>query len=198
VYDYRKWNTEERAAAVKKRADLGFPLHSPLHVTDANAFRIITGTCFEHKPVLKSLDHLQWFELQLKNHLEENSIEVVAWVVLPNHYHFLARIADIRSFVKSQGELHGRTSFELNKRDNQIGRQVWYRCSDRIMRSERHYFTTINYMHNNPVKHGTVEKWGDWPFSSFHWYLKNKGREWLIEMWREFPVLEYGKRWDNF
>ena len=64
------------------------------------------------------------------------------------------------------------------------------------MRSERHYFTTLNYIHNNPVKHGYVDKWGDWAYSSFHWYLENKGRDWLIELWREYPVLNYGDKWD--
>ena len=64
------------------------------------------------------------------------------------------------------------------------------------MRSERHYFTTLNYIHNNPVKHGYVDKWGDWPCSSYHWYLENKGRDWLLELWHEFPVLNYGDQWD--
>lgn len=64
------------------------------------------------------------------------------------------------------------------------------------MRSERHYYTTINYIHNNPVKHGYVERWCDWPYSSFHEYLKGKGRDWLKDVWREYPVLHYGDAWD--
>jgi putative transposase len=64
------------------------------------------------------------------------------------------------------------------------------------MRSESHYYTTLNYIHDNPVKHGYVTKWTDWPCSSVHWYLETKGREWLADCWRNYPVLNYGDKWD--
>lgn len=64
------------------------------------------------------------------------------------------------------------------------------------MRSEAHYYTTLNYIHNNPVKHGYASKWTDWPFSSVHWYLDVKGRKWLEDVWRSYPVLNYGDKWD--
>lgn len=64
------------------------------------------------------------------------------------------------------------------------------------MRSDRHFYTTINYIHNNPVKHGYVDKWSEWPYSTFHWYLEKKGRAWLVDLWREYPVLNYGEKWD--
>ena len=86
----------------------------------------------------------------------------------------------------------------MNRRDDKTGRQCWFRAQDRCMRSKRHYLTTINYIHNNPVKHGYVDKWVEWPYSSFHWYLENKGRDWLIDTWREYPVLNYGDTWDVF
>jgi putative transposase len=54
----------------------------------------------------------------------------------------------------------------------------------------------MNYIHNNPVKHGYVAKWQDWPFSSAHWYLEMKGHDWLLENWRDYPVLDYGNDWD--
>src|SRR6266446_2154546 len=55
-----------------------------------------------------------------------------------------------------------------------------------------------HYIHNNPVKHGYVKQWQDWQFSSVHWYLQEKGRDWLLSQWRAFPLLEYGRGWDNF
>ena len=196
MYDYRKWNREKQAAALNERVAHGFPLHSPPHVSEPGAYRIITGACFEHRPNLEAPARLKWFEQKLLEHLQKQTLKIAAWVVLPNHYHVLLKIPDIKSFTKAQGQLHGRTSFEINQEDNEEGRQVWYRCSDRVMRSERHYFATINYIHNNPVKHGYVDKWGDWAYSSYHWYLENKGRDWLVELWQEYPVLNYGDQWD--
>ena len=196
MYDYRKWDSDKQAAALNERVAHGFPLHNPPHIPAPDTYRLITGACFEHKSILEAPGRLKWFEQELLGHLQQQSLKVAAWVVLPNHYHVLVKIPEMKDFSKAQGELHGRTSFEINSEDNERDRQVWYRCSDRFMRSERHYFTTLNYIHNNPVKHGCVDKWGDWAYSSFHWYLENKGRDWLIELWREYPVLNYGDKWD--
>jgi len=30
----------------------------------------------------------------------------------------------------------------------------------------------MDYIHHNPVKHGLVERVGDWPHSSFHVYVQ--------------------------
>ena len=132
----------------------------------------------------------------MPTHIKGQRVPCAAWVVLPTHYGVLVRIGEMKQFARAQGQLHGKTSFEMNREDGEVGRTVWYRCQDRCMRSEAHYFTTLNYIHNNPVKHGYVTKWGDWPYSSFHWYLEHKGREWLTELWREYPVLNYGDTWD--
>jgi len=66
------------------------------------------------------------------------------------------------------------------------------------MRSDGHFWTTINYIHNNPIKHGYVSQWQAWPFSSFHWYLQTHDRDWLLDLWKSYPVLNYGAGWDDF
>ena len=66
------------------------------------------------------------------------------------------------------------------------------------MRSAGHFFATLNYIHNNPVKHGYVARWAAWPFSSFHWYLQTHGRDWLLDLWRQYPLRDYGAAWDDF
>jgi putative transposase len=196
MYDYRKWNPEQRADAIEERIAKRYPLHSPPHVLEPSTYRIISATCFEHKPIFDDPERLNGLEGKLLDHLAQQSLEVAAWVVLPNHYHVLLWVPEVDAVVKSLGQFHGRTSYEINKLDNNRGRQVWYRCFDRVIRSERHYFATLNYIHNNPVKHGYVDRWGDWPFSSFHLFLETRGRDWLVEMWREYPILDYGAKWD--
>jgi putative transposase len=196
VYDYRNWTPEQRAEAIAERKQYGYPWHGPPHLDAPGEYRIVTGACYEHRPILLTIKRLQWFEKQLLSHLKEMGIHCSAWVVVPNHYHVLVRIEDMKEFSLRLGKLHGRTSYEMNKEDNMTGRRVWYRSQDRCMRSESHYYTTLNYIHNNPVKHGYATKWTDWPFSSIHWYLETKGREWLVDVWRSYPVLNYGEKWD--
>ncbi|MEM8677820.1 MAG: transposase [Planctomycetota bacterium] len=197
VYDYREWTTARRRRALAERRAQGFPLHRPPHLQVGDIYRIVTAACFEHQALLAGAKRLGWFEARLLAHLQEQGVATAAWVVLPNHYHVLALIPDIQGLARAQGQLHGRTALELNREDQSVGRRVWYRCADRVMRSERHFYTTLNYIHHSPVRHGCVRRWGDWPYSSFQAYLAKKGRAGLEELWREHPLRGYGAKWDH-
>jgi putative transposase len=49
-------------------------------------------------------------------------------------------------------QLHGTTSREWNVADGMTGqRRVWYKFTDRWIRSERHYYQALNYTHYNPL-----------------------------------------------
>jgi putative transposase len=120
-----------------------------------------------------------------------------AWVLLPNHYHVLATIAVLPVLSGRLGQLHGSTSSTWNGEDNARGRKCWHRVSDRAMRSEAHFWATVNYIHHNAVKHGYVSKWTDWPWSSAQDFLREQGREDTLRIWRDYPLGEYGVGWDD-
>jgi len=52
-------------------------------------------------------------------------------------------------------------------------------------------------IHNNPVHHGYAGCWQGWPFSSAQEYLAEMGRTFAEKTWREYPILDYGKGWDD-
>jgi putative transposase len=120
-----------------------------------------------------------------------------AWCVLPNHYHALIETDEIMTVLADLGKMHGRLSFEWNGEEQTRGRQVWCGASDRYMRNDAHFWATLNYVHHNPVHHRYVAKWQDWPYSSAAEYLANMDREEAKRIWRDYPVLEYGKGWDD-
>jgi len=198
MYRYRSLTPAQKLAILAERRERGFPWHSPPHLEAPGEFRIVTGACFEHRSILDSTERRQWFAEELLKSLAEMDVTCAAWCVLPNHYHVLVRIVRIKEFTVGIGRLHGRTSYEMNREDSKRGRRIWYRCADRCMRSERHFYASVNYIHNNPVKHGYVKRWQHWPFSSAHAYLEEKGRDWLLRVWREYPLYNYGDGWDDF
>ncbi|MDP6507312.1 MAG: hypothetical protein QF886_27030, partial [Planctomycetota bacterium] len=103
---------------------------------------------------------------------------------------------EVKALLTRLGQLHGRTSFQWNGEENQRGRKTWFRAVETVMKSERHFWVTFNYIHNNPVKHEYVEKWQDWPFSSANIWLEKLGRTRMRGIWREYPPLDYGEDWD--
>ena len=127
---------------------------------------------------------------------DEFSSRIYAWCILPNHYHVLVKTERIKELRQKLGQFHGRSSFEWNRADNRRGRKVWYNCFERPMKSERHFWASLNYVHHNPVHHGYVKQWQDWPWSSARQYLEKVGLEEAKRIWLKYPILDYGKKWD--
>ncbi len=175
------------------------PWHSPPHWrSDRTERYLFTAACFEHQPVIgASRQRLAEFEDHLLSVVEDSTKDVHAWVVLPNHYHFLATTEDPLVVLRALARLHGRTSFRWNGEDGLRGRKVWCGAAETAMKSERHFWATLNYIHHNPVKHGWVKKWQDWPFSSSAGFLEKSGRAEVERLWKEFPIKDYGKGWDD-
>jgi putative transposase len=198
MYDYRFMTPEERAQVMRYRRLRNLPLHSPPHwAMGFTTQYMITAACFEHAPIIgRSADRITECEEQLLATCAEHASKIYAWCVLPNHYHLLLASRQITSLCRTLGRFHGGSSFRWNAEDGLRGRKVWYRCFDREIRSERHFWATMNYIHHNPVHHGLVKKWEDWIWSSAAKFVESTGRQRAAKIWKEYPILDYGKGWD--
>ena len=199
MYAWRQWTPEKRAEILTHRRRQGRPWHGPPHFTGQQTSQyLITGACYEHAPILGiSPERMNAFASRLLSTFESAEAVVHAWCVLPNHYHVLSTTLDLPQLIAQLGKLHGSTSFTWNGEDGQRGRQCWHRATDRAMRSEEHFWATLNYLHHNPVRHGYVSKWQEWPWSSARDYLANQGNDEAARIWKAFPVLDYGAGWDD-
>jgi putative transposase len=210
MYEYRQLTPKQKAELVAQRLSRGYPPHAPPHPVRDRQFYLLTVACYEHQFHMHSESRRQQllemiFDRFGNNQNEGISTEVLTtnlkicgWVILPNHYHLLVNIDNFDILSELFRSIHGITSRKWNLEDNITKRKIWYRWSDRAIRSDRHYYTTLNYLHYNPVKHGLVKSPYDWVESSVHWYLQAYGRQWLRDSWIEYPVLNYGKDWDDF
>jgi len=197
MYEYRKLNQEERKQLVEERRARGFPLHAPPHPCQDAMYYLLTAACYEHHAHMPERTRRQQVLDLLFEHSILRGIELRAWVVLPNHYHLLAYVPDFEALSDFFRRVHGPTTRYWNQEETTPGRKVWYRYTDRAIRSERHYYTTLNYIHYNPVKHGYVTSPYTWQESSLAWYLEHYGRDWLRDLWVSYPLRAYGEKWDN-
>lgn len=198
-YRWRELTAEERQRTLAERKLLKLPWHSPPHFSwDEPHDYHVTAACYEHQPYIGySLERMEAFSHDLHQTLGVAAEQVYAWCILPNHYHLLVRTQDIQRLAKYLGQLHGRVSYVWNGMENARGRKVFHRASDRAIRSNAHFWATVNYIHHNPVHHGYVDKWTEWPWSSAIDYIQQVGRAEAERIWQEFPVLDYGKGWDD-
>jgi putative transposase len=199
-YEYRKLSPKEREKIVRYRSERGYPLHAPPHpFRDAGAY-LISAANFEHKAVMSSPQRRTEFEARLLHSITEIADDLIAWAILPNHYHVLLYVQSLDDVSVVLKQLHGTTSHKWNSEDGLTGkRRVWYKFADTYIRNEGHLHTAFNYIHYNPVKHGYVSAPYEWQWSSLPLYYDSKGKDWLREHWQTFkPPVDFGNGWDEF
>ncbi len=199
MYLWRKLTPASRAQLLADRVANQRPWHSPPRwPDDSRTLFHLTAACYEHAPLIgASTERMDAFTRDLLALLAAAAKHTFAWCVLANHYHLLVETYNLRATTQALGKLHGRISFHWNGVENLRGRKCFQRVADRAFRSDRHFWATMNYVHHNPVRHGYVEKWTDWPWSSAHDFLRGVGREEAARLWREYPLMDYGYGWDT-
>lgn len=197
-YLWRKLTPKQREELLAWRKQQHLPWHRPPHRCNGRTRYHVTAACFEHKPHIgRSVERMRNFCDTLLQLLTRQGCHTHAWCVLPNHYHLLIETCEILSVLADLGRMHGKLSYLWNAEEKCRGRQVWCGVVERYMRTDAHFWATMNYVHNNAVHHGYVGRWQDWPFSSACDYIGRMGREFVEQIWRDYPVLDYGKGWDD-
>ena len=77
---------------------------------------------------------------------------LLSYVVMPNHVHILFKqISPLKVIMK---QLKGSSSFALNKLLNKKGTFWQHDYYDRVVRDEKHFLSTLEYIKDNAVKAG--------------------------------------------
>lgn len=107
--------------------------------------------------------------------------DVDAIVILPEHLHAIWTLAhDDADYATRWRLIKGHFSRNLPKTENvsasrtgKSERGIWQRRYwEHTIRDENDFNRHVDYVHINPVKHGLVSCVAEWPFSSFHRYVK--------------------------
>ena len=165
--------------------------HHPPHVYLDDTWYLITASTVNHGPVLSGTHAKALFRRELRKLIVQFGMKLRAWVVLDDHYHLLLKTDQGRDLAIFTARLHGSTSRQLNLRHETPGRQVWHNYWDTCVRDEEGLWMRFNYIHQNPVKHGYVQRMKDWGFSSYRFYVRTKGREWLTDCEARYPVADW-------
>jgi putative transposase len=138
-----------------------------------NAIVFITAVTNDRIPYLKVEDDLALFWQTLRRVQAIHPFNLLAYVTLPEHFHWLLRVCDLggnfspvlqsvkRNYTINYKRAHGITS----------SLHLWQdRFWDHVIRDERDLERHFDYIHYNPVKHGYVRYPEDWAQSTYtHW-----------------------------
>ena len=124
-----------------------------------NAIVFITVVTHDRRPYLARKDDLALFWQTLRHIQGIHPYHLLAYVILPEHFHWLLRVQDENGDFSTV--MHSvKRNFTLNyKRAHQITTsfQLWQpRFWDHMIRDEHDLERHMDYIHYNPVKHGYV------------------------------------------
>lgn len=118
------------------------------------------GSCFLKEPDIATVIEKTLQFLDGKNY------KLHAWVIMPNHAHFLITLlptSSLSNTIRRIKTFSAKTSNSILNRSGQFWQRDYY---DRFIRNKEHFYSTRDYIELNPVTAKLCQKPEDWRFSS--------------------------------
>ena len=148
--------------------------HKPPHLFAPGATFMVTAGTWQKKHFFRTNALLERLQNTLFSTLGAQGWALQAWAIFPNHYHFIAQAPSVECPLKQTIQsLHSYTARELNRVNQTPGRRIWFQYWDTCITFERSYFARLNYVNQNPVKHGIVADAREYPFCSAAWFAES-------------------------
>jgi putative transposase len=148
--------------------------HAPLHQLSVSGTYFVTAGTYHKEHHFRGTARLRVLHSGLLTVAQDFGWRLEAWAVFSNHYHFVAHSPEsedgAQSLSRMLGLLHEKTAKWLNRLDHTLGRQVWHNFRETRLTYEKSYLARLNYVHQNPVKHGLVPVASQYPWGSASWF----------------------------
>lgn len=103
----------------------------------------------------------------MKDYSHRFNITVIAYCLMPNHYHWLLRQdGDVQAGQLPQRVWNGYVK-EYNLRHNVQGTLFEAPYKSKLIDKDAYLFHLCRYIHGNPVKDGFVQSPEQWPYSNY-------------------------------
>ncbi len=168
-----------------------YKIYEPTHP------HFVTCTILHWLPIFTRKESVQIVIDCLKYLQEHHNLKLYAYVILENHLHMVVQSNDLVKTMKSFKQYTAKELLILLKKENAktileqlkfykkahhkaTNYQVWEEgYQPKLIQNDSMMINKINYIHQNPVKRGYVDKAEHWRYSSARDY---EGVEGLIEI----------------
>jgi putative transposase len=146
----------------------------------------LTFTTAGRRPILTEALARELLRLAIERTREERPWEMTAIVLLPDHVHMIwtmppddldysVRMAVLKKrFTRAYLGAGAREANVPSGQQRHRLRGVWQRRFwEHTIKDARDFKMHLDYIHINPVKHGLVKFPKNWPWSSFHRYVRS-------------------------
>jgi putative transposase len=145
----------------------------------------LTVVTYARRPILTTDDGREILRNAVQEIQSRYPFELFATVLLPDHWHVLlslpqgdfkysSRIKRVKEEFTQQWLYRGLPECTVSESQSRRGeRGIWQpRFWEHTVRDEKDLEHCVDYIHWNPRKHGFVNRVRDWPWSSFHRFVR--------------------------
>lgn len=179
IFEIVKVGTAERKCYIK--ANL-LPMAKEEHYYtkfESGRFYHVYNRTVDKKKMFVNDDNYLFFLKRFSRYLN-HLIEVYAYCLLDNHFHFLIRIkendsAHLHTAVSKQFRILFQSyALAFNKQHSRIGTLFQTPFKRALVNKQSHLFHLIYYIHSNPKKHRLINDFRHWKWSSYLSFFSNK------------------------
>ncbi|BDA68384.1 hypothetical protein CAL7716_025500 [Calothrix sp. PCC 7716] len=127
-----------------------------------------------------------YFQRLIKKHLIDNQVEIIAYCLMPNHYHLLIHLNNDNLSELMQAFALSYTK-AINNRFNRVGSLFQGPFQSIHVDTDEYLLHLSRYIHLNPVGANLVKKPQDWIYSSYLDYIIPKKDSFV----KKDKILEY-------
>ena len=103
--------------------------------------------------------------VEMRRTHEAGALDSLAWVLMPDHLHWLFQLGESHTLAKVMQGFKGRSARAIN-RNAAPQLQIWQRgYHDHALRTEEDVHEVARYIAANPLRASLVQRLGDYP----HW-----------------------------
>lgn len=135
--------------------------------------------------------------------LKKRRIEVLAYCLMPNHFHLLVRQLSDKGISKCLGQLSNSYTKYFNTKYKRVGPLFQGNFKAVLVETTEQLIHVCRYIHLNPYTAQLIEKENYYPYSSFSEYLNGYGfckKDYVLEQFNSidqyktfvFDNLDYG------
>ena len=159
--------------------------HAPTHRLASSGTYFITASTYQKLHHLQGAARLQVLHRGLLKVAARFGWRLEAWAVFSNHYHFVGHaLQDSATLKPFLTHLHADTAREVNLRDNEPERQVWFNYWETELTFEKSYLARCNYVHQNAVHHKLVPVANQYPWCSAAWFERTASAAMVKSIYR--------------
>ena len=129
---------------------------------------LITAVIHERQPIFSDWQLGRLLVAELRRVHDAGLVDSIAWVVMPDHFHWLMQLRD-NNLGSVVGSTKSRCTQAVNKMTGRSGPLWQTGYHDRAIRDGEELLPFARYIVANPLRAGLVEKIGDYPLWDACW-----------------------------